>query len=174
MGRKYPLGSTWTGSEEQDKSLLKFFEQSPVAQAVQNFGDTAVEKAAVVVEQAKESVREPLRDVLTSVAGIAKKAIPTALSACASLQYTGGQASFASFLQPIHVRSKYLLIGTNRHTTIGYPLEKYRQLSNLSGFTQCQNVKLELIGDIEHYIHTPTLDEQNLIKDYLEAGFYIE
>lgn len=127
------------------------------------------EKTTVVVEQARDSIREPLQDVLMGVAGIVKKAAPAALAACASKEYSGVRASFASFLQPVHIRSKYILIGDNRHETIGYPLEKYRVLNTLSGFTICQNVKFDIGAGVQ-----PSLEEIQLIKQYLEAGCYIE
>ena len=111
-------------------------------------------------------------NVFNSAAQIAKKAVPTALAASASVQYLGGNASFASFLQPVHVRSKFLLIGTDRGATIGYPLEQYQQLSALSGFVMCENVKFDLAATAS--TGGATLEEQQLIKQYLENGCYIE
>ena len=128
-----------------------------------------IEKTTVIVEQARDKLRGPLSDVLSGVAGIVKKAAPAALAACASKEYSGVRASFASFLQPVHIRSKYLLIGDNRHNTIGYPLEKYRTLNTLAGFTICQNVKLDFSGSTQ-----PAQEEIAIIKQYLEAGCYIE
>lgn len=128
----------------------------------------AIEKTTVIIEQARDSLQESLSGVLSATASIIKKAAPTALAACASKEYSGVQASFASFLQPVHIRSKYILIGDNRHNTIGYPLEKTRTLSALSGFTICQNAVVNYTGT------QPTQEEMELIKRYLEAGFYIE
>lgn len=131
-----------------------------------------IEKTTIITEQAKDSIKEPLMNVLSGVGEIAKKAVPTALAASASVQYLGGNASFASFLQPVHVRSKFLLIGTDRGATIGYPLEQYQQLSALSGFVMCENVKLDLAATAT--TGGATLEEQQLIKQYLENGCYIE
>ena len=147
----------------------KVMSLSEGAQAVKN---EVVEKTTVLVEQAKDNLKEPLMNVFNSAAQIAKKAVPTALAASASVQYLGGNASFASFLQPVHVRSKFLLIGTDRGATIGYPLEQYQQLSALSGFVMCENVKLDLAATAT--TGGATLEEQQLIKQYLENGCYIE
>lgn len=167
--RKYPRGSTWTGSAEQDAAILNALESSPALQAVQDFGESVVEKTTVIVEQARDNMRGPLSDVLSGVAGIVKKAAPAALAACATKEYSDVRASFASFLQPVHLRSKYLLLGDNRHNTIGYPVERYRVLNTLSGFTCCQNVKLDFGSGVQ-----PSQEEVQLIKQYLEAGCYIE
>lgn len=140
--------------------------------AIQQAAQPIVEKATVIVEQAKDNLKEPLMNVFNSAAQIAKKAVPTALAASASVQYLGGNASFASFLQPVHVRSKFLLIGTDRGATIGYPLEQYQQLSALSGFVMCENVKFDLAATAS--TGGATLEEQQLIKQYLENGCYIE
>lgn len=131
-----------------------------------------IEKTTIITEQAKDNLKEPLMNVFNSAAQIAKKAVPTALAASASVQYLGGNASFASFLQPVHVRSKFLLIGTDRGATIGYPLEQYQQLSALSGFVMCENVKFDLAATST--TGGATLEEQQLIKQYLENGCYIE
>lgn len=131
--------------------------------------EKVVEKSTIIVQQAKESIREPLGNLLSSVAPIIKKAAPAALAACATKEYSDVRASFASFLQPVHLRSKYILIGDNRHNTIGYPLERYRVLNTLSGFTCCQNVKLDFGSGVQ-----PSQEEVQLIKQYLEAGCYIE
>lgn len=138
----------------------------------QTLSEKVVEKTTVIVEQAKDNLKEPLMNVFNSAAQIAKKAVPTALAASASVQYLGGNASFASFLQPVHVRSKFLLIGTDRGATIGYPLEQYQQLSALSGFVMCENVKFDLAATAT--TGGATLEEQQLIKQYLENGCYIE
>ena len=140
--------------------------------AIQQAVQPVIEKSTVIVQQAKDNLKEPLMNVFNSAAQIAKKAVPTALAASASVQYLGGNASFASFLQPVHVRSKFLLIGTDRGATIGYPLEQYQQLSALSGFVMCENVKFDLAATST--TGGATLEEQQLIKQYLENGCYIE
>lgn len=140
--------------------------------AIQQTVQPIVEKTTVIVEQAKDNLKEPLMNVFNSAAQIAKKAIPTALAASASLQYTGGLPSFASFLQPANLRSKYLRIGANRSSRIGYPLEDFRQLSTLSGFVMCENVRLEIPATVN--ASGATLEEQQLIKQYLENGCFLE
>ena len=143
-----------------------------LAEGAQALKSEVVEKSTIVIEQAKDNMREPLQNILEGAARIIKKAVPTALAACASLQYTGGRASFASYLQPIHLRSKYIVLGQDRHDRIGYPLEHYRVLNTLSGFVQCDNVRIEIPATATK--SGATLEEAQLIKQYLEAGCYIE
>lgn len=147
-----------------------FGEGGPLAAVdPQTLTERVIEKTTIITEQARDNMRGPLSDVLSGVAGIVKKAAPAALAACASKQYSDVRASFASFLQPVHLRSKYLYIGQRRSDTIGYPLEQYRVLNTLSGFTCCQNVKLDFGTGVQ-----PSQEEVQLIKQYLEAGCYIE
>ena len=164
MENRSEIGAAFAGVGQQMVSQLTG-EVAEVKQATR-------EKTLSVVEDAKASIMEPFRNVVSSTLQIAKKAVPTALAASASVQYLGGNASFASFLQPVHVRSKFLLIGTDRGATIGYPLEQYQQLSALSGFVMCENVKFDLAATAS--TGGATLEEQQLIKQYLENGCYIE
>lgn len=140
-----------------------------VSEGLQAVGEEIVQQAPIIIEQARENIRGPLQDILTGVSSIVKKAAPAALAACASKQYSDVRASFASFLQPVHLRSKFIYIGQRRSDTIGYPLEQYRVLNTLSGFTCCQNVKLDFGSGVQ-----PSQEEVQLIKQYLEAGCYIE
>lgn len=143
-----------------------------VAEGLEAVKDEVVEKTTVVIEQAKDNLEGPLNKVISAASEITKKALPTAIASCASLQYTGGQGTFSSFLQPAYLRSKHLYIGEDRHDRIGYPLEAYRVLSTLTGFVQCVNVRLDLAATAT--APGATLEEQQLIKQYLEAGCFIE
>lgn len=128
----------------------------------------ALEPAQQIVAGAKSLMSDPLRYLSQA----ATKAIPAAIAASASLQYTGGQGSFSNFLYPWVVRSKYLRVDGNRADYIGRPLCKVRPLSILSGYCKCQNVKINLAGSA---IEPPaTIDEQEIVVRYLEAGVYLE
>lgn len=134
--------------------------------------NTVVEKTTIITQQAKENLREPINEVLTKVGQIAYKAAPTAFAASASVQYLGGTPSFASFLQPWNLRSKFLLAGNDRHIRIGWPCESFETLNTLSGFVMCESVRLEIPGTAT--ASGATLEEQQLIKQYLEKGCFIE
>ena len=139
------------------------------------FGDVKqelAEKTQVVVDNAKATIMQPFREVINSTKEIARKAIPTALASAATMQYTGGKPTFAAFLQPVSLRSRFLWAGNDRHERIGYPLEDFRVLSTQSGFIQCENVRIDLAATST--TSGATLEEQQLIKQYLEAGCYIE
>lgn len=142
------------------------------AEAIQETVQPIVEKTTVIVEQARENMEGPLNKIISAAGQIAKKAIPTALASAATMQYTGGKPTFAAFLQPVSLRSRFLWAGYDRHERIGYPLEDFRVLSTQSGFIQCENVRLELAATAT--MPGATLEEQQLIKQYLEAGCYIE
>lgn len=131
-----------------------------------------VEKTTIITQQARESIREPLNDVLAKVGRMAYKAAPTAFAASASVQYLGGTPSFASFLQPWNLRNKFLLVGNDRHSRIGWPCESFETLNTLSGFVMCESVRLEIPGTAT--ASGATLEEQQLIKQYLENGCFIE
>lgn len=146
--------------------------QQTYQQTIQPIVEKTVEKTTVLVQQAKSTLAENLQSVISSTIDIAKKAVPTALAASASVQYLGGTPSFASFLQPWNMRSKFLLAGNDRHTRIGWPCESFETLNTLSGFVMCESVRLEIPGTAT--ASGATLEEQQLIKQYLENGCFIE
>ena len=147
-------------------------ETEAIQQTYQQTIQPVVEKTTVLVQQAKSDLAENLQSVISSTMEIAKKAVPTALAASASVQYLGGTPSFASFLQPWNLRSKYLLVAADRHTKIGWPCERFETLNTLSGFVMCEQVRLEIPGTAN--ASGATLEEQQLIKQYLENGCFIE
>lgn len=147
-------------------------ETEAIQQTYQQTIEPIVEKTTVLVQQAKSDLADNLQSVISSTMEIAKKAVPTALAASASVQYLGGTPSFASFLQPWNLRSKFLLAGNDRHTRIGWPCESFETLNTLSGFVMCESVRLEIPGTAS--ASGASLEEQQLIKQYLEAGCYIE
>ena len=139
-----------------------------LGEGVEAVKEEVVEKTSVLVQQLSDN----LQSVISSTMEIAKKAVPTALAASASVQYLGGTPSFASFLQPWNLRSKYLLVAADRHTRIGWPCERFETLNTLSGFVMCEQVRLEIPGSAN--ASGATLEEQQLIKQYLENGCFIE
>lgn len=128
----------------------------------------ALEPAQQIVTGAKTLMTDPLRYLSRA----ASKAIPAAIAASATLQYTGGQGSFCNFLYPVVVRVKRLRVDGNRSGYIGKPLCKVRVLSTLTGYCLCENVKLDLPGTSTE--PPATLEEQQIVVRYLEAGVYIE
>lgn len=127
------------------------------------------EKATVVVEAAKETVSgimPGLSEGLNALGRAAKKAIPTALAASATKEYMGGQGSFIEFMQPAYLYSSFQRLEDDKHEYIGYICHRILTLSTLSGFTLCDNVQIEIAD--------ATVDELQLIKQFLEAGVYIE
>lgn len=127
----------------------------------------AIEKADKVINAARAKIEKPLK----TVERVAAKAIPASLAACASLQYTGGQGSFANFLQPIMLSAKFFILDPQRTAYVGKPYHQVSQLSILSGYVKCRHV----IFDVGSATGSgPTLEEQQIIKAYLESGCFIE
>lgn len=128
----------------------------------------ALEPAQQIVSGAKTLMTDPLRYLSQA----ATKAIPAAIAASASLQYTGGQGSFCNFLYPVVVRTKWMRVDGNRAAYIGKPLCKVRPLSVLTGYCKCANVKLDLPGTAQE--PTATIEELQIVVRYLEAGVFLE
>ncbi len=137
---------------------------SPMVQNVTQ----ALEPAQQIVAGAKTLMSDPLRYLSQA----ATKAIPAAIAASASLQYTGGQGSFCNFLYPVVVRTKWMRVDGNRAAYIGKPLCKVRPLSVLTGYCKCANVKLDLPGTAQE--PTATIEELQIVVLYLEAGVFLE
>lgn len=160
--RKYPVGSTFFDAET-DQKIINWFQNNPAAQAIQEVGDTAVEKGTALVETAKETISSNL---IPGLSRIVNKAIPTALAASATKQYMGGQGSFVEFLQPAYLYASFQRLEADKHAYIGHMCHKVLTLSTLSGFTMCENVQLD--------IASATVEDLEIITRYLETGVIIE
>lgn len=188
VGRKYPRGSTFTGSAETDAKIAGAIESginrifgadnvqaaADAAQAVMQPVVDVVKSPAVndrvlqIAANAKRAVSDPLSTLMR----VLNKAVPAAIASCASLQYTGGIGSFENFLSPLYLRMKFFQVDGNRAAFVGRPCCKTAQLSTLTGFALCENVKLDLPGSSTE--PPATLEEQQTVCRYLEAGVYIE
>lgn len=142
--------------------------QGTASAFVQGLKEETQQAATIIVERSKDILKEPLEMLSTAAA----KAIPAAIAASASLQYTGGQGSFANFLVPVTLRVRYFPVDGDRNAYMGRPLNKTRQLSGLSGFCKCANVKLELPSASSHPAATKT--ELELVIKFLETGVLLE
>ena len=167
------IGRFFGGAVEQASDYM----QANFPGVVQNMQNakTALTSVGAVLEPAQQIVagaKTLMSDPLRYLSQAATKAIPAAIAASASLQYTGGQGSFCNFLYPWVVRCKYLRVDGNRSGFIGRPLCKLRPLSVLSGYCKCQNVKLDLPGTSTE--PTATIDELQIVVRYLEAGVFLE
>ena len=160
--RKYPVGSTFF-DEETDQKIISWFQNNPAAQAIQEVGDTAVEKGTALVETAKETISSNL---IPGLSRVVNKAIPTALAASATKQYMGGQGSFVEFLQPAYLYASFQRLEADKHVYIGYMCHRVLTLSTLSGFTMCENVQLD--------IPAASVEEIEIITKYLESGVILE
>lgn len=132
--------------------------------------DPVVDRIRETKDRAAEVIRDAKDSVVETVLGPAKrvldKAIPTALAACSSVQYTGNAGSFVDFFRPAYLSSYFQHIEADRHTYIGYPTHQIVQLGQLSGFCLCENTQVDIPG--------ATVEELVLIREFLEGGFLIE
>lgn len=159
------LPAVQAASESVTKALESAVNAArPMAQNVAQ----ALEPAQQIVAGAKTLMSDPLRYLSQA----ATKAIPASIAASASLQYTGGQGSFANFLEPITLKTKFFEVDASRNAFIGSPLHSTRTLSTLTGFCKCQNVKLSLPGTAQEPI--ATIEELQIVVRYLEAGVFLE
>lgn len=124
--------------------------------------DTA-ESASNIVESAKTSI---MSKFLPGLKRVVDKIAPTAIAASATLQHTGGQGSFVEYLQPAYLYSNFIYLEDDRHDYIGWPCHQILSLGNVSGFTLCENVQIEAAG--------ATVEELEIIKQFLESGVFIE
>lgn len=83
--------------------------------------------------------------------------IPTAQSA-------GAQGGVVGLDDDIFVTCKFATVAAEDPEHIGYPLMQRVQLSNLSGYCRCENVRIATSGSDS---------ETRAVKNYLESGVYI-
>lgn len=145
---KLPDGSSKTATLSDLGSVLK---------------DEATQTTTYVIESAKDTI---MSKFLPGLKRVVDKIAPTAIAASATLQHTGGQGSFVEYLQPAYLYSNFIMLEDDRHNFIGWPCHQILSLGNVSGFTLCENVQIEAAG--------ATVEELEIIKQFLEAGVYIE
>lgn len=170
-GRQQLVGTTMQTAGEvfQTGSLAPIAEKA--AQAFPQIApvvDSVLEKTQIVTANAKRALADPLSTVMR----VLNKAVPAAIASCASLQYTGGIGSFENFLSPLYLRMKFFAVDGDRAAFVGRPCFKTARLSTLTGFCLCENVKLDLPGTSTE--PPATLEEQQIVVQYLEAGVYLE
>ena len=125
--------------------------------------ENVTEKTTRIIQEAKIDIQS---SIIPTIGKIANKVLPSALAASASLQYMGSQGSFVDFLQPAYLQTSCFHIEADKHVYIGWPCHKTLILGSLSGFTLCENAQVELYG--------ATVEELEIIKQFLESGVYIE
>ena len=125
--------------------------------------ETVTEKTTRIIQEAKVDIQS---SIIPTIGKIANKVLPSALAASASLQYMGSQGSFVDFLQPAYLQTSCFHIEADKHVYIGWPCHKTLILGSLSGFTLCENAQVELLG--------ATVEELEIVKEFLESGVYIE
>lgn len=125
--------------------------------------ETVTEKTTRIIQEAKIDIQS---SIIPTIGKIANKVLPSALAASASLQYMGSQGSFVDFLQPAYLQTSCFHIEADKHVYIGWPCHKTLILGSLSGFTLCENAQVEIYG--------ATVEELEIIKQFLESGVYIE
>lgn len=125
--------------------------------------ETVTEKTTRIIQEAKIDIQS---SIIPTIGKIANKVLPSALAASASLQYMGSQGSFVDFLQPAYLQTSCFHIEADKHLYIGWPCHKTLILGSLSGFTLCENAQVELYG--------ATVEELEIVKQFLESGVYIE
>lgn len=156
----------WTRGRVSTNEAVVETAQDLFGGAVDAWNDTVenvTEKTTRIIQEAKIDIQS---SIIPTIGKIANKVLPSALAASASLQYMGSQGSFVDFLQPAYLQTSCFHIEADKHVYIGWPCHKTLILGSLSGFTLCENAQVELIG--------ATVEELEIIKQFLESGVYIE
>lgn len=138
-------------------------------ESVSNAWDNAVSQVNEFRDRAAQALgtaKNAVSNIVDNSESILDKTLPTALAACASLQYRGTQGSFVSFMTPWYLRTRYINIEENRSARIGYPLHSERVLSTLSGFCLCEGAKIT--------ISTADISECTAIETMLNSGVFLE
>lgn len=156
----------WTRGRVSTNEAVVDAAQDLLGGAVDTWNETVenvTEKTTRIIQEAKIDIQS---SIIPTIGKIANKVLPSALAASASLQYMGSQGSFVDFLQPAYLQTSCFHIEADKHVYIGWPCHKTLILGSLSGFTLCENAQVELIG--------ATVEELEIVKQFLESGVYIE
>lgn len=156
----------WTRGRVSTNEAVVETAQDLLGSAVDSWNETVenvTEKTTRIIQEAKIDIQS---SIIPTIGKIANKVLPSALAASASLQYMGSQGSFVDFLQPAYLQTSCFHIEADKHVYIGWPCHKTLILGSLSGFTLCENAQVEVIG--------ATVEELEIIKQFLESGVYIE
>lgn len=156
----------WTRGRVSTNEAVVETAQDLLGGAVDAWNETVenvTEKTTRIIQEAKIDIQS---SIIPTIGKIANKVLPSALAASASLQYMGSQGSFVDFLQPAYLQTSCFHIEADKHLYIGWPCHKTLILGSLSGFTLCENAQVEISG--------ATVEELEIIKQFLESGVYIE
>lgn len=156
----------WTRGRVSTNEAVVETAQDLLGGAVDAWNETVenvTEKTTRIIQEAKIDIQS---SIIPTIGKIANKVLPSALAASASLQYMGSQGSFVDFLQPAYLQTSCFHIEADKHVYIGWPCHKTLILGSLSGFTLCENAQVEISG--------ATVEELEIIKQFLESGVYIE
>lgn len=156
----------WTRGRVSTNEAVVETAQDLLGGAVDAWNETVenvTEKTTRIIQEAKIDIQS---SIIPTIGKIANKVLPSALAASASLQYMGSQGSFVDFLQPAYLQTSCFHIEADKHLYIGWPCHKTLILGSLSGFTLCENAQVEISG--------ATVEELEIVKQFLESGVYIE
>lgn len=100
----------------------------------------------------------PISSIIDGTISAVRSTIP-------QVQSTGTSGSYVEYSFKAKVIGQFFSITEDASSRVGYPSYDYAIVSTSSGFTLCKDVKIELAA---------TNEEIDLIKQFMEAGFYYE
>lgn len=122
--------------------------------------------SAVALTEEGEAAKAAVADAAATVADVAKNAVSSTIAAMATVNYSGSTGDFTSAYETISLFARFIPVTDTNPNDYGSPYMRRVQLNTLSGFILCENPHFSLsIGMIT---------EADLIKTYMQKGFYFE
>lgn len=101
-----------------------------------------------------------------TVKRVLTNAVSSGVAAMSTVNYSGSTGDFTSAYETISLYARFIPVTETNPTNYGSPLMKNVTLNTFSGFVLCENPHFSLsIGMIS---------EAEIIRDYMEKGFFFE
>ena len=86
-------------------------------------------------------------------------------SAMPQVQSSGSTGSKIDFIREPRITSQFYNLANEDITQLGRPLCEVKTINTLSGFIQCENAEVDIVG---------TKSEKSMITSFMEGGFFYE
>lgn len=140
------------------------------AQGVVNMVESAFNPLAAIMggtgqQLTKGQSAGKLMGAVGPVGAIIDATVSAVRSTIPQMQTIGSAGAYVEYSYTPRIYAQYFAVTDDYTPRVGHPCYQYIQVNQSSGFTLCKDVKLDLAA---------TNDEINLVKQYMEAGFYYE
>lgn len=143
-------------------------EDKPMCERTATIG-VPIQLAQVMYEYSASSATSFLTQLvtqgITSILGSASGIGNTAGQGAPTVSTSGANGSFINFIMPPGITVKHSTVVADDPTDNGKPLMQIKTINTLSGYIKCMDVPVSL---------PITAEEADMIKSYMENGFYYE